>query len=192
MCGTPVHGPAVESKIMLVGQAPGAHEGRLGRPFAYTAGKTLFGWIADATGVTQEDFRENVYIASVARCFPGKTASGKGDRVPTPAEILNCREHLSAEVELLKPRLILAVGRLAITEVLGPDQFGKDAGLADVVGRRLRASFHGQKVDVIALPHPSGVSVWPRVEPGKSLLAQALSLIARHPEWQKVFASGGG
>lgn len=186
MEGTPVHGAAIEARILLVGQAPGPHEAKLGRPFAYTAGRTLFKWFARA-GVTEEEFRARVYMAAVARCFPGKATKGAGDREPDAAEIANCRRHLAREVEALAPELILAVGRLAITEVLGPERFTKKNTLADVVGTRLRATFHGRDVDVIALPHPSGVSSWPNTEPGKTKLARALALLEKHPAWRGSF-----
>jgi uracil-DNA glycosylase len=174
MCGTPVHGPAIQTDVMLVGQAPGAHEAARGHPFAHTAGKTLFRWLHQATGWDEEDARQRIYIASIARCFPGKAAKGSGDREPDAEEIANCRRHLSAEVLELKPKVILAVGKLAIAEVLGPELFPKGATLADVVGKRWSVRFHGVLVQVIALPHPSGVSRWPNTEPGKTLLAQAL------------------
>ena len=74
-----VHGPAVLSKVMLIGQAPGPREGSFGRPFAWTAGKTLFRWFEESLGVDEETFRARVYIAAVARCFPGK-AKGGGKR----------------------------------------------------------------------------------------------------------------
>lgn len=179
VCDKPVHGPALDTRIMLVGQAPGVHEGPLGRPFAYTAGKTLFKWLHQAIGADEESIREMIYIAAIARCFPGKAKSGAGDRPPSASEIENCREHLSAEVEALQPKLILVVGKPAIAEVLGDPAFAKSGTLNDVVGKKLKAIFHGVKVDVIPLPHPSGVSRWPKMEPGKSKLDAALRLIAK-------------
>lgn len=172
VCGRAVHGPALETKIMLVGQAPGIHEAGRGRPFAHTAGKTLFKWLAQATGADEETMRELIYFSAVARCFPGKALNGKGDRVPDLKEIENCRDHLRDEVESLQPDLILAVGKIAIAEVLG-----KEGSLAGFVGKKFRAEFHGRKVDVIPLPHPSGVSRWPHTEPGKSKLAAALKIL---------------
>src|SRR4051812_33627758 len=76
MIGPVVHGPPVLSRILLIGQAPGPREGSLGRPFAWTAGKTLFRWFEEALGISEEDFRRGVYIAAVARCFPGKAGGG--------------------------------------------------------------------------------------------------------------------
>lgn len=183
MCGTPVHGPAISSSVMLIGQAPGVHESTFGKPFAYTAGKTLFKWFNEGTGIDEEEFRAQVYIAAVARCFPGK--AGKGDREPSSEEIENCRRHLSEEVATLKPKLIIAVGRVAITEVLGIKNFPKSKTLGEVVGKKIKGQFHGQDVDVICLPHPSGVSTWPHSDQGKKKLRKAFALLAAHPEWQE-------
>jgi uracil-DNA glycosylase len=177
VCGTPVHGPALETQVLLLGQAPGTHEARLGRPFAYTAGKTLFKWLHEAVGSSELEIREMIYFAAVARCFPGKSLSGTGDRLPNQNEIENCRPHLQAEVQALKPKLILAVGKLAMQETLSEVGFNRNSKLDDFVGRKFKTQFHGQAVTVIPLPHPSGISRWPKVEPGKSKLAKALRLI---------------
>ncbi|ABS24659.1 uracil-DNA glycosylase family protein [Anaeromyxobacter sp. Fw109-5] len=179
--GPPVHGPAVASRILLVGQAPGPHEARFGRPFAWTAGKTLFRWLERATGADEQTVRARVYIAAVVRCFPGKTTGG-GDRVPSPEECALWRGFLAREVEILAPRLVIPVGRLAIQEVLGHTE-----PIAAVVGRTLRTQFHGVNVDVLPLPHPSGASTWFKMEPGRTLLEDALALLARHPEVARAF-----
>lgn len=177
-----VVGPPVPSRVLLVGQAPGAREGDLGRPFAWTAGKRLFGWLERAIGADEATVRARVYIAAVARCFPGKARSG-GDRRPSPAEVERCQVHLAREVGLLEPRLVIAVGTLAIERVLG-----RARPLVDVVGPRLRARWLGADVDVVCLPHPSGASTWHRADPGKRLLEVALGSLAAHPEVRRVFA----
>lgn len=179
--GPPVHGPAVPTRILLVGQAPGPHEARFGRPFAWTAGKTLFRWLERATGADEETVRERVYIAAVVRCFPGKTKGG-GDRVPSEEECAQWRRFLAREVEILAPRLVIPVGRLAIQEVLGHRE-----PIAAVVGRSSKTQYHGVNVDVIPLPHPSGASTWFKMEPGRTLLEDALGLLARHPEVARTF-----
>ncbi len=186
MVGPPVHGIAVDTRIVLLGQAPGPREGSRGRPFAHTAGVTLFRWFNELDGIDETRFRNSVYIAAVARCFPGK-AKGGADRVPDASEIRNCGKHLRKEMEVLKPKLVLAVGKLAISEVLGPEVFGPSARLVDVVGTVLKGTFHGQTTDVICLPHPSGLSSWHKVEPGRSLLHSALQLVRNHPEWRRKF-----
>ena len=171
-----VSGGAVWSRVISVGQAPGTKEPVLGRPFAWTAGKTLFGWFQRACGMTEAEFRAAIYMAAVCRCFPGKNAAG-GDRVPDGQEIVNCSSWLEAEIALLRPALVLPIGKLAIQQFVAFDK------LTDVIGKQLPVTYHGHTFDIVPLPHPSGASPWHRMEPGKTLLDQALRLIVRHPEW---------
>lgn len=179
MCDRAVYGAAISTKVMLVGQAPGIHEGRLGRPFAFTAGKTLFKWLFWATALTEEELRDKIYFSAVARCFPGKAKTGSGDREPSAQEIENCREYLHAEVQTLRPTIILAVGKLAILELLKDAGVSKTTPLSETVGKIFRIEFAGVPVQVIPLPHPSGVSRWPQTEPGKTILQRALDQIGR-------------
>lgn len=174
-----VSGAAVMSKVLLVGQAPGVKEPILGRPFAWTAGKTLFRWFSEQCGVDEAGFRATVYMAAVCRCFPGKNAQG-GDRVPAPSEIAHCGGWLEAELRILKPELVIPVGKLAIA------QFLPSAPLVDVIGKRFRAERAGVSFDLVPLPHPSGASPWHRMEPGRSLLGQAMKEIAQHPAWSQI------
>jgi uracil-DNA glycosylase len=183
MIGPVVVGQPVVSPVLLIGQAPGAREGVLGRPFAWTAGKQLFKWFA-GLGVGEPEFRARVYMAAVCRCFPGKRPRG-GDREPGPEEIDACSHWLDREIELLRPRLVLPVGRLAIASLLGP------APLADVIGRLHRARRAERLFDVIPLPHPSGASTWWKRDPGKGLLALALGEIERHPAWRMITTARG-
>jgi uracil-DNA glycosylase len=169
-----VLGRPVASQILLVGQAPGDKEPKLGRPFAWTAGKTLFKWFHEALGWTEDETRDRIYFAAVCRCFPGKKETG-GDRVPADDEIANCSRWLEAEVRLLRPALVLPVGKLAITRFLPPTP------LNDLIGRQVSVTFAGHTMDCIPLPHPSGASPWHRMEPGKTLLRQALARVAAHP-----------
>ena len=174
-----VVGRPVASRILLVGQAPGDKEPKLGRPFAWTAGKTLFKWFHESLGWTEDQTRDRIYFAAVCRCFPGKKATG-GDRVPEEDEIANCSRWLAAEVGLLQPQLVLPVGKLAIT------QFLPAAPLNDIIGKKFPIDYRGRALDCIPLPHPSGASPWHRMEPGKTLLRQALALVAAHPAVQGV------
>ncbi len=190
MHGPVVHGPSVLSRVFLLGQAPGPHEGKLMRPFAWTAGKTLFRWFEESLGVPEARFRERVYMAAVARCFPGKVTARAvgaprktgGDRKPDRQEIARCKPFLAREVEAIEPDLVLCVGQLAISEVLG--DACKNKKLAELVGQPMRATYHGRRVDVIPLPHPSGASPWHRIEPGKTLLKGALRLVGAHAAWR--------
>lgn len=182
MIGPSVVGTPVMSPVLLIGQAPGTKEGPAGKPFAWTAGKTLFQWFS-SIGLAEDDFRARVYMAAVARCFPGKAPAG-GDRVPDEVEIARCGNHLALEAKLIKPRLVIPVGKLAIMQ-LAPD-IDK---LVEVIGTQQRVTLHGVEMDMIALPHPSGASTWHRTEPGKTLLAKALALLQRHDAWHEVVAS---
>jgi uracil-DNA glycosylase len=178
MLFSPISGGPVSSRVILVGQAPGVREPQAGRPFAWTAGKTLFKWFSEVAGVNESNFRATVYMAAVCRCFPGKTAAG-GDRVPSRIEIENCSSWLDAEIALLSPGLVIPVGKLAIAEFIRPVP-----ALSEVIGQIQTVQRAGRCFDIIALPHPSGASPWHRIEPGKSLTQQALELIRDHPVWQ--------
>lgn len=174
MLPPPVSGGPVLSKVMLIGQAPGVKEPVLGKPFAWTAGRTLFGWFQQFCRLSEEQVRSQIYFAAVCRCFPGKTPAG-GDRVPAPDEIRNCSTWMNDEIDLLQPQLIIPVGKLAIAQFL---PFEK---LDEVVGRSFQLRRNRRAFDLIPLPHPSGASPWHRIPPGIGLLRKAMRLIARHP-----------
>jgi uracil-DNA glycosylase len=175
MISTPVSGGAVMSRVMLIGQAPGVREPVLAKPFAWTAGKTLFRWFEEFSGMNEAAVRARIYFAAVCRCFPGKTTGG-GDRVPAPEEIQNCSSWMNDEFEILQPRLVIPVGKLAIGQFIAFDK------LDEVIGRKFALRHKGVTFDLIPLPHPSGASPWPKVSPGRQLTARALREIARHPE----------
>jgi uracil-DNA glycosylase len=174
MHSTPVSGGAVVSDVMLIGQAPGPREPVLQKPFAHTAGRTLFQWFEKFCGLTELTVRSKIYFAAVCRCFPGKTVAG-GDRVPAPDEIRNCSSWMDEEIEILLPRLIIPIGRLAIA------QFIECTKLEKVIGRKFRVRRAGHTFDLIPLPHPSGASPWHKISPGKQLTERAMRQVARHP-----------
>lgn len=177
--GSPVTGAVAGARVMLVGQAPGPHEMEE-RPFAYTAGRRLFSWLADF--IDEGTFRERVHISAVIRCFPGKDAKSGGDRVPDADEIARCGAHLDREIALLAPRLVIAVGTLASQQLIGVAQ------LKDAVGRVHRASRAGRSFDVIVLPHPSGRSTWTNKPENAKLLRRSLGLIRRHKAMRDIVA----
>jgi uracil-DNA glycosylase len=179
MLPPPVSGGPILSRVMLVGQAPGVKEPVLGRPFAWTAGRTLFGWFEEFCHLNETEVRSQIYFAAVCRCFPGKTAAG-GDRVPAPDEIRNCSTWMNAEIDLLQPRLIIPVGKLAIAQFLAFEK------LDEVVGRSFQIRRDRRAFEIIPLPHPSGASPWHRIPPGIGLLRKAMRLIDRHPAMQSL------
>lgn len=179
MVPPPVSGGPVLSNVILIGQAPGVKEPVLARPFAWTAGKTLFGWFNQFCGMTEDEVRARIYFAAVCRCFPGKTSAG-GDRVPAPDEIRNCSSWMNDEMDILRPQLVIPVGKLAISQFMA---IGK---LDEVIGRVFPIRRDRRTINLIPLPHPSGASPWHRIPPGKQLLENAMQLIARHPAFASL------
>jgi DNA polymerase len=121
---------------MLIGEAPGAEEDRLGDPFVGQAGKLLDNMLA-AIGLSR---RSNVYIANVLKCRP------PGNRNPAPEEVEKCTPHLLQQIELIKPKLILAMGRFAAQTLLR-----SDASIASLRGRLHRYA----GVPLIVTYHPA-------------------------------------
>jgi len=189
LCGlggevTPIVSQAVRPKVMLVGQAPGQVEAAGGKPFAGRAGKTLFRWLERA-GIDEETFRRRVYIAAVTRCYPGPSASGRGDRVPSLEEQKSCSTWLDAELQLIRPTLIIPVGRLAIMKFL------PNVPLDQLIGRIHDIEHAHGKTRAIPLPHPSGASSWIHEGNHPQLLDTALRLIGDELVRLKV-AKGDG
>ncbi len=184
MQSQPVLGNPVMSKILLVGQAPGIKEKDIHKPFAWTAGKTLFKWFG-SLGVDEDMFRNAVYMTAVCRCFPGKKLVNNipkgGDRVPDKIEINNCANWLQKEVATLKPEVIIPVGKLAISQIMSVNK------LDQIIGKKFRLEFYKHSADIIPLPHPSGASTWHQRDPGKALLMQALKKIQQHSAWRDTF-----
>ncbi len=179
-CRRCVHAPGVlpilsrarAPRAMLVGQAPGRMEMEGGRPFAGRAGKTLFKWF-DEIGLDEPTVREWFYIAAVTRCYPGPHPSGRGDRVPSPAERKKCGSWLDDELRIIRPAVVVPVGRLAIDRFLGP------LPLDEVVGREHEVEHEGGTSVVIPFPHPSGASSWIHAPEHRALLSRSLKLVKR-------------
>lgn len=152
--------------FLMVGQAPGPAERKSRRPFSGRAGKELDRWMLRAGFRDPEEFRRMTYIAALMRCFPGRNRSNTGDRPPPPKGVANCAHWLEAEQRLLKPKVMILVGQLAIRRFLGP------APLEERIGR----SF-GTRPVMIPLPHPSGQSRWLNLQANRERLAAALALV---------------
>ena len=152
-------------RAYMYGQAPGIVEGEERRPWRGRAGKTLRRWLE----LEEDEFYETFYCASVTRCYPGRAPSGRGDRTPTPGEQELCSFWKDRELELLRPRLIVPVGGLAIRRLLGI------SGLAECIGRR----YELEGAVVVPLPHPSGASSWLNSPTNRELTARAAALVRR-------------
>ena len=155
---------------MLVGQAPGKVEIGGGRAFAGRAGKTLFRWF-ERIGLDEATARDRIYIAASTRCYPGPSPSGRGDRVPSPVERANCTGWLEQELSLVRPRLVIPVGRLAI------ERFLPRLPLEQLIGQEHEVEYAVGKSVAIPLPHPSGASSWIHQADHGDLLARALEHI---------------
>jgi uracil-DNA glycosylase len=180
LCGhpadvVPIVSKAVRPRVMLVGQAPGKVEAAGGKPFAGRAGKTLFRWLERA-GVDEETGRRRIYIAAVTRCYPGPSPSGRGDRVPSPKEQETCAVWLDKELGIIRPTLLIPVGRLAITRFL------PNLPLDELIGRTHDVEHVGGRSLAIPLPHPSGASSWIHEGDHPRLLERALNAIGRELE----------
>jgi uracil-DNA glycosylase len=161
--------------FLLVGQAPGQVERESRRPFSGRAGKELDRWMVRAGFADADEFRRLTYIAALMRCFPGRNVRGAGDLRPPPRGIANCAHWLDAELEMLRPRMVIPVGQLAIARFLGP------GSLEDRVGNGF-----GEKPVVVPLPHPSGQSRWLNDPANRARLERALALIS---EWRAELIS---
>lgn len=121
---------------LLVGEAPGAEEDRLGEPFVGQAGKLLDSMLA-ALGLARG---RNVYIANVLKCRP------PGNRNPEPGEVATCSPYLARQIELIQPKLILAMGRFAVQTLLNTD-----ATIGNLRGKV--HAYHG--VPLVVTYHPA-------------------------------------
>jgi uracil-DNA glycosylase len=174
-CG---HGPEVlpivslarAPRAMLIGQAPGQVETSGGKPFAGRAGRTLFRWLERA-GLDEPTARDALYIAAITRCYPGPHPAGRGDRVPSPAERAHCSSWLDDELRIIRPSLVIPVGRLAIDRFLGARP------LDEVIGREHEIEHVGGRAIAIPLPHPSGASSWVHQPGNRDLLERALDML---------------
>ena len=159
------HNPPL-GRVMLIGQAPGRQEAAGGQPFMGPAGRRLFAWL-ESIGIDERSFRQQVYMTAVTKCYPGPSAGGHGDRLPSAAERALCRPFLDRQIGLVNPTLVILVGRLAIETFLGKVR------LAEAIGK----CFERDERQWLPLPHPSGASTWLNQQQHQVLLTQALELL---------------
>lgn len=159
----PVFEGRAGQRAYILGQAPGILEGAERRPWRGRAGQTLRRWLE----LDEDAFYETFYCASVTRCYPGKPASGRGDRTPTTREQQLCEPWWSWELRLLRPGLILAVGGMATRRLLGLGNLGACVGTSVDLGGAC----------AVPLPHPSGASGWLNAPANRAKLDAALALV---------------
>jgi uracil-DNA glycosylase family 4 len=161
------------NRMMLIGQAPGVTELNVRRPFAGRAGKELFRWLG-SIGIGEPEFRDQVYMTAITKCFPGRAPGGSGDRRPSTREIALCRPWLEQQLNAIRPEVILLVGGLAI------ERYFPKRALTELIGR----SMVTDGIVYIPLPHPSGASRWLNQPEHRELLRLALEEVWQ--QWERV------
>ena len=127
----PGEGPE-RPRIMFIGEGPGFHEDKHGRPFIGPAGKFL-----DELLATINLKRDEVYITNIIKCRPPQ------NRDPLPEEVQQCRSWLEQQIELLAPELIVTLGRHSMARFFPGQTIGKIHGkFADINGQRVFAMYH--------------------------------------------------
>jgi uracil-DNA glycosylase family 4 len=155
--------------LVLVGEAPGAAEDEAGRPFVGRAGQLLDRELAGA-GIE----REQVAVLNVLKCRP------PGNRAPKPDEVARCRPYLERQLQLLAPRLVVALGLTAVAWFLG-----RKVTLSGSRGTVHEVEVAGETLRVLATYHPSAaIRFGPNGAPMAALredLAYAAKLLAEEP-----------
>jgi uracil-DNA glycosylase len=159
----PVVQPYTGQRAYVFGQAPGVVEGQERLPWRGRAGRTLRGWLQ----LDEDEFYATFYCASVTRCYPGKASSGRGDRTPAPREQELCSFWREWELRLIRPKLIVPVGGLAVRRLLGLKS------VTECVGKR----YDWEGAVAIPLPHPSGASGWLNSPANRVLVESAVASI---------------
>ena len=107
----------INAQLMFVGEAPGADEDQQGEPFVGKAGQLLTK-IIQAMGLS----RERVYIANILKCRPDTPGQASGNRKPTPEEMRTCLPYLQEQIDLIRPKVMVALGATAVEGLLGKTQ----------------------------------------------------------------------
>lgn len=173
----------VTARIMVIGQAPGIGAAERPVPYSGATGRTLRLWLTRAS-FPDDAFHDpdRFYLTSLTKCFPGKARTGAGDRAPSRREIALCAGHLETELRLVRPELILALGRLSIEAML---RSCRGLPLADLVGAPRPAELPCLAENgalVLPLPHPSGVSRWLNLPEHRSRVDAGIAWLSKERE----------
>ena len=162
-------------RLVIIGQAPGRQGGAYPVPFTSPYGRTIARWLGQA-GFPPDDLPRRAHLTALTRCFPGSSATGKGDRAPSRAEIDLCAAYLRTELALLRPAVVLTIGKLAT------DRFH---GRSRPLGAAIGSGWERDGVRYLPLPHPSGVSRWLNDPANRALVDRALALLSA---WREELA----
>ncbi|MDH5187016.1 MAG: uracil-DNA glycosylase [candidate division WOR-3 bacterium] len=159
------------NRIIVIGQAPGKQELKHDKPFCGPAGKRLFKWLAEID-IGEEEFRNAAYFTQMMKCYPDST--DRGDLKPNPKQLLTCASYLEEEFKLLRPELVIPVGKLAIEKLLGKIR------LEEVVGKKFFKKVLGELRTIIPLPHPSGASPWSFKNENQKRIVKAIKILEKY------------
>lgn len=151
----------IDAQLMFVGEAPGADEDEQGEPFVGKAGQLLTK-IIQATGLQRSD----VYIANILKCRPDTPGQSAGNRKPTPEEMQTCIPYLHEQIDLIRPKVIVALGATAVEGLLG-----KTLGIT-----KLRGNWKSYR----------GIPMMPTYHPAYLLRNQAMS--EKRRVWEDMLA----
>jgi uracil-DNA glycosylase family 4 len=169
--------------VLLVGQAPGPVEQDQSRPFAGRAGRQLMRWLVRGGFRDEDDVRARIYMTAMTTCFPGRRPDGAGDRRPSAAEVALCAPWLDGVIALLRPRLIIPIGSLALERFLPGQKLDSVIGAAYTpAGVEVNGAPWATPV-LVPLPHPSGQSRWLNDPARLALLDRALMTLREIVAW---------
>jgi len=173
----PGEGPA-HARVMFIGEGPGFHEDRQGRPFVGPSGGFLEG-LLESIGLSRED----VFIANMVKCRP------PNNRDPLPAEISACSKYLDRQIELINPELLVTLGRFSLSKFFPKETISRARGkVRNVEGRNVypimhpAAALHRQELrsviegDFKAIPSLLGSAASPKEDDQQDLQPEQLSL----------------
>src|SRR5579884_2505026 len=123
----PIVSGKIDNRILVIGQAPGHISVAKNTPFSGPGGRILQKWLEQA-GFPPGYLHEHTYLSSLTHCDPGRNPKGDGDRRPSPAELALCRPYLDEELRLLRPRVVLLVGSMAIETFCGKTRLDEIIG----------------------------------------------------------------
>jgi uracil-DNA glycosylase family 4 len=175
------HGYASQ-RVMIIGQAPGVRAHATGVPWSGRSGEILRGWL-EIAGFPADRWRETWYLTSLTKCFPGKATQGKGDRAPSRAEIALCADHLEMELALVRPEIIVTLGKMAASRII--PGAGRQS-LSSLVGTVAEVELPHGLTTVVPLPHPSGVSRWLNDPANQALVHEGLARLAEAREERRI------
>ena len=152
---------SIDAQLMFVGEAPGADEDEQGEPFVGKAGQLLTK-IIQATGLQRAD----VYIANILKCRPDTPGQSAGNRKPTTDEMATCIPYLHEQIDLIRPKVLVALGATAVEGLLG-----KTIGIT-----KLRGTWKTYR----------GIPLMPTYHPAYLLRNQAMS--EKRKVWEDMLA----